>query len=91
MIWYIFLQNLRITAIISTFLTLCGVVIKIFSDDSNLIYIALIGQLFCAIGQVYMISIPTKLATTWFGPEEVSTACALAVLGTQLGKLLKLW
>jgi FLVCR family feline leukemia virus subgroup C receptor-related protein len=32
-----------------------------------------------------MLSIPSKLASTWFGPEEVSTACAIAILGTQIG------
>ena len=32
-----------------------------------------------------MLSIPSKLASTWFGAEEVSTACAIAILGTQIG------
>lgn len=62
-------------------------IVKIFCDDTNRIYIVMIGQVLCAIGQVYMISIPSKLATTWFGPQEVSRACALAVLGTQLGEI----
>lgn len=71
-------------------MTLCGIIVKIFCDDPDRIYAVLIGQVLCAIGQVYLLSIPTKLATIWFGPEEVSTACALAVFGTQLGKLMKI-
>lgn len=49
-------------------------------------YLAIIGQVPTAVGQVFLWSLPTKLATTWFGPEEVSTACAIGVLGTQLGR-----
>lgn len=81
------MQNLRIAVTISSFLTLCGNFIKIFSCSPDLIFVALIGQTFCAIGQVYLLSIPTKLVTTWFGAKEVSTACALALFGTQLGEL----
>jgi FLVCR family feline leukemia virus subgroup C receptor-related protein len=39
----------------------------------------------CAVGQIFILSIPSKLASTWFGPKEVSTACAIAILGTQIG------
>lgn len=80
--------NLKVTAIVSTGLTLVGNVIKIFCGHPDRFYLILIGQTFCAIGQVYMLSIPTKFASTWFGANEVSTACALAVLGTQLGAAL---
>lgn len=67
-------------------LTVAGTVVKIFCDDPDRIYVALIGQGLVAIAVVYIMSIPTKVASTWFGPDEVSTACAIAVLGTQLGK-----
>ncbi|XP_056641818.1 uncharacterized MFS-type transporter C09D4.1-like [Diorhabda sublineata] len=77
--------NLKVTAVVSTGLTLVGLIIKVFAADPSRIYVVLIGQAFCAIGQVYMLNIPSKFASTWFGPNEVSTACAIAVLGTQLG------
>lgn len=48
-------------------------------------YIIPIGQVPSAIAQVFILSIPAKLASTWFGSEEVSTACAIAILGTQVG------
>ncbi|CAG9861908.1 unnamed protein product [Phyllotreta striolata] len=80
--------SLKITAVVSTFLTLAGNVVKIFSTHPSRFYLVLVGQALCAVGQVYMISIPTKFASVWFGANEVSTACALAVLGTQLGSAL---
>lgn len=77
--------SLKVTAVVSTGLTLVGLIIKVFAADPSRIYVVFIGQAFCAIGQVYMLNIPSKFASTWFGPNEVSTACAIAVLGTQLG------
>jgi FLVCR family feline leukemia virus subgroup C receptor-related protein len=77
--------NLRITAILSSGLTTVGNLIKLLSASPDRFYVVLIGQFICAVGQVFMLSIPSKLASTWFGPEEVSTACAIAILGTQIG------
>ncbi|CAH0555889.1 unnamed protein product [Brassicogethes aeneus] len=80
--------DMKITAISSTGLTLIGNVIKIFATPKDKFYLVIVGQGFCALGQVYMISIPSKFAALWFGAKEVSTACALAVLGTQFGAAL---
>ncbi|RZC41191.1 feline leukemia virus subgroup C receptor-related protein 2-like [Asbolus verrucosus] len=77
--------NLKIIAIVSSGLTTVGNLIKLLSISPNRFYVVLIGQLLCAVGQVFMLSIPSKLASTWFGAEEVSTACAIAILGTQIG------
>ncbi|KAJ8969880.1 hypothetical protein NQ317_011172 [Molorchus minor] len=77
--------SLKVTAVVSTGLTLLGNLVKLLCADPNRFYVVLIGQAFCAIGQVYMMSIPSKFASVWFGANEVSTACAIAVLGTQLG------
>nr|CAD2169237.1 unnamed protein product [Meloidogyne enterolobii] len=35
--------------------------------------------------QVFILGIPPRLAAVWFGPEQVSTACAAGVFGNQLG------
>ncbi|XP_008197858.2 heme transporter FLVCR2 [Tribolium castaneum] len=77
--------NLRITALITSGLTTFGNLIKLLSVSPNRFYVALIGQALCSIAQVFAMSIPSKLASTWFGPDEVSTACAIAILGTQIG------
>ncbi|XP_072386711.1 uncharacterized MFS-type transporter C09D4.1-like isoform X2 [Diabrotica undecimpunctata] len=76
--------SLRVTAIVSSVLTVAGLAVKILGNDPSRFYVLIIGQGLCALGQVYIFNIPTKFASTWFGPDEVSTACALAVLGTQL-------
>ncbi|CAG9821941.1 unnamed protein product [Phaedon cochleariae] len=77
--------NLKVTAVVSTGFTLAGTVVKLFCSDPSRFYIVLIGQGLCAVGQVYLLSIPSKFASVWFGADQVSTACAIAVLGTQLG------
>lgn len=71
---------------LSNFVTLGGTIVKVFCTGENGLYLVIIGQVLCAIGQVFMASIPTKLVMTWFGPKEVSTACALAIFGTHLGR-----
>lgn len=42
------------------------------------------------LSMVYMVAyvpliLPSRIASVWFGPAEVSTACSVAVLGNQLG------
>lgn len=34
---------------------------------------------------MFTLGIPPRLAAVWFGPDEVSKACALGVFGNQLG------
>ncbi|KHJ80576.1 hypothetical protein OESDEN_19748 [Oesophagostomum dentatum] len=34
---------------------------------------------------MFTLGIPPRLAAVWFGPNEVSTACAAGVFGNQLG------
>ncbi|XP_018570609.1 feline leukemia virus subgroup C receptor-related protein 2-like [Anoplophora glabripennis] len=77
--------NMKVTLIISTGLTLIGNVVKMAGAEPNKFYVIMIGQAFCAVGQIFVLSIPSKVASVWFGANEVSTACAIAVLGTQLG------
>ncbi|KAK9692493.1 Major Facilitator Superfamily [Popillia japonica] len=77
--------NLRQISILASCLTACGVGIRLFSVSPDSFYIVLIGQSLAAVAQVFIMSLPSKLAAVWFGSKEVSTACAFAVLGTQLG------
>ncbi|CAH1170462.1 unnamed protein product [Phaedon cochleariae] len=77
--------SLRVTAIVSSTLTFIGILVKVFCCDPSRFFVVLIGQGICAFGQVYVTSIPSKLSATWFGPNEVSTACAIAVMCIQVG------
>ncbi|KAJ8914565.1 hypothetical protein NQ315_010029 [Exocentrus adspersus] len=80
--------SLKVTLMVATGLTSVGNLVKIACANPDGYYTVMIGQTFCALGQIYLLSIPSKFASVWFGPKEVSTACALAVLGTQTGAAL---
>nr|XP_008197855.1 PREDICTED: feline leukemia virus subgroup C receptor-related protein 2 isoform X2 [Tribolium castaneum] len=77
--------NLRNTALLSSGLTALGNLVKLFSISRDRFYVVIIGQVLCAIAQVFLTSVPSKLASTWFGPDEVSTACAVAIFGSHIG------
>lgn len=68
-------------------LTLLGNVLKLLAANEDRFWLILLSQFVIAFGQVQLSSIPSKLATIWFGSDEVSTACAMAVLAMQLGNI----
>ncbi|KAL3280222.1 hypothetical protein HHI36_017719 [Cryptolaemus montrouzieri] len=82
--------SLRTTAIISSGLTTLGNGLKLFATSPDMFYVALIAQIICAIAEIFMLITPSKVASVWFGAEEVSTACAIGVLGSQMGTALGL-
>lgn len=34
--------------------------------------------------QVFILSLPARLAAVWFGPDQVSSACSVGVFGNQV-------
>ncbi|KIH56626.1 transporter, major facilitator family protein [Ancylostoma duodenale] len=52
---------------------------------SDAFWITFIGQTIVGASQMFTLGIPPRLAAVWFGPNEVSTACAAGVFGNQLG------
>lgn len=48
-------------------------------------WLTFLAQTVVGSSQVFILGIPAKLAAVWFGPEQVSTACASGVFGNQLG------
>ncbi|XP_044744050.1 uncharacterized MFS-type transporter C09D4.1 [Chrysoperla carnea] len=79
------LKGLRFTTIIGSFGTCLGAWIKVFSVAPNLFAVTFIGQTFAALSQVFILSVPARLAAVWFGPGQVSSACSIGVFGNQLG------
>ncbi|KAK9879956.1 hypothetical protein WA026_008466 [Henosepilachna vigintioctopunctata] len=69
-------------------MTVVGTLIKLFAVQKDRFYLNIISQSICGIAQVFMLSIPSKVANTWFGAGEVSTACAIGVTWTQIGLAL---
>ncbi|KAJ8979451.1 hypothetical protein NQ317_006765 [Molorchus minor] len=81
-------KGLRTAGLIGCIGTLLGTALKVLSIRNDLFYIVLIGQAIVSASQVVIICLPPKIAAVWFKPSEVSTACSLGVLGSQLGVAL---
>ncbi|XP_063079524.1 heme transporter FLVCR2-like isoform X1 [Engraulis encrasicolus] len=62
-----------------------GACIKLGSAERDMFWVTFIGQFVCSVGTVFVLGIPPRLASLWFGEREVSTACSIGVLGNQLG------
>lgn len=67
-------------------MTVIGNALKLLATSSESYYLILISQTIVSVSQIFMLVIPTKIASVWFGAEEVSTACAIGIFGTQIGE-----
>uniref|UniRef100_A0A1B0GKI7 Putative permease of the major facilitator superfamily protein n=1 Tax=Lutzomyia longipalpis TaxID=7200 RepID=A0A1B0GKI7_LUTLO len=83
--WFLDKMGLRIAAICGVLGTCLGAWIKVFSVHPDLFYVSFIGQSIVATSQVFILSLPARLAAVWFGPDQVSSACSIGVFGNQLG------
>ncbi|XP_056637621.1 uncharacterized MFS-type transporter C09D4.1-like isoform X1 [Diorhabda sublineata] len=81
-------MGLRVSALIGSVATGLGALIKVFSIGENLFYVVMIGQVIVAISQLFILSLPPKIAVTWFKPQEISTVCSLGLFGITLGSAL---
>ncbi|XP_026480695.1 feline leukemia virus subgroup C receptor-related protein 2-like [Ctenocephalides felis] len=79
-------KNLRASAVTAAICSSLGAWIKtLAATDHSLFHVALVGQSILALSQVFIHSMPSKLAAVWFPPQEESTACCIGVFGHQLG------
>ncbi|XP_007481426.1 feline leukemia virus subgroup C receptor-related protein 1 [Monodelphis domestica] len=83
--WLLDTRGLRLTALLGSGFNALGAWIKCASVAKDRYWVTMLGQCLCSIAQVFVLGLPSRLASVWFGPKEVSTACATAVLGNQLG------
>ncbi|KAL5287119.1 hypothetical protein ACFFRR_008205 [Megaselia abdita] len=83
--WFLDKFGLRITALVGIFGTCIGSWIKVFSVSPDAFFIGFIGQSVVAFSQVFILSLPARVAAVWFGPDQVSSACSVGVFGNQLG------
>ncbi|XP_070843771.1 heme transporter FLVCR1 [Chaetodon trifascialis] len=83
--WLLDRKGLRLTALLGAGLNCAGAWLKCTSVSPELFGVTLTAQVVCSVAQVFILGLPSRLASVWFGPREVSTACATAVLGNQLG------
>ncbi|XP_035280185.1 feline leukemia virus subgroup C receptor-related protein 1 isoform X1 [Anguilla anguilla] len=83
--WLLDKKGLKITVLLGAGLNCIGAWVKCASVKPNLFWVTMTAQIICSIAQVFILGLPSRIASVWFGPKEVSTACAIAVLGNQLG------
>lgn len=83
--WLLDKKGLRVIALVATALNCAGTWIKVASVRPNLFAVTFLGQFCCSFAQVFILGMPSRIASVWFGSEEVSTACAIGVFGNQVG------
>ncbi|XP_075719430.1 choline/ethanolamine transporter FLVCR1 isoform X2 [Rhinoderma darwinii] len=83
--WLLDTRGLRLTALLGSGLNCLGAWIKCASARPDLFPVTMFAQVVCSVAQVFILGLPSQVASVWFGPKEVSTACATAVLGNQFG------
>ncbi|XP_037680130.1 feline leukemia virus subgroup C receptor-related protein 1 [Choloepus didactylus] len=83
--WLLDTRGLRLTALLGSGLNCLGAWVKCGSVQQHLFWVTMLGQCLCSVAQVFILGLPSRIASVWFGPKEVSTACATAVLGNQFG------
>ncbi|KAL0279177.1 UNVERIFIED_CONTAM: hypothetical protein PYX00_000786 [Menopon gallinae] len=83
--WILDKWGLRVACLVGSAGTCLGAWIKLGSVSPDRFYVAFIGHSIVACSQVFVLSVPARLAAVWFGPDQVSSACSIGVFGNQLG------
>nr|XP_057901949.1 feline leukemia virus subgroup C receptor-related protein 1 [Doryrhamphus excisus] len=83
--WLLDRRGLRLTAVLGAGLNCAGAWLKCASVGRDLFAVTMVAQIICSVAQIFILGLPSRVASVWFGHKEVSTACATAVLGNQLG------
>uniref|UniRef100_A0A4W2EQX4 Major facilitator superfamily (MFS) profile domain-containing protein n=1 Tax=Bos indicus x Bos taurus TaxID=30522 RepID=A0A4W2EQX4_BOBOX len=83
--WLLEKFGLRTIALTGSALNCLGAWVKLGSLKPHLFPVTVLGQVICSVAQVFILGMPSRIASVWFGANEVSTACSIAVFGNQLG------
>ncbi len=84
--WLLERKGLRVIALFAASINCVGTWIKVASVQPNLFWVTMLGQFACSLAQVFILGMPSQVASVWFGSDEVSTACAIGVFGNQVRK-----
>lgn len=82
--WLLDNKGLRVTALVANAFNCAGAWVKVLGVKPDLFWVTMLGQFGCALSQVFILGVPSRLASVWFGANEVSTACAMGVFGNQV-------
>uniref|UniRef100_A0A8B9JZG8 Feline leukemia virus subgroup C cellular receptor family, member 2a n=1 Tax=Astyanax mexicanus TaxID=7994 RepID=A0A8B9JZG8_ASTMX len=83
--WLLDKKGLRVVALVASSINCLGTWIKVASVKPHLFWVTMLGQFACSFAQVFILGMPSRIASVWFGSGEVSTACSIGVFGNQLG------
>lgn len=83
--WLLDKKGLRVVALVATAFNCLGTWVKVASARSDLFAVTFVGQFCCSFAQVFILGMPSRIASVWFGSGEVSTACSIGVFGNQVG------
>lgn len=83
-LWLLDARGIREVVLVGSALNCVGAWVKIGSAHPDMFPVAFWGQFLCSVATVFVLGIPSYLASTWFGEQEVSTACSIGVLGNQV-------
>uniref|UniRef100_A0A8D3DY26 Feline leukemia virus subgroup C cellular receptor family, member 2a n=1 Tax=Scophthalmus maximus TaxID=52904 RepID=A0A8D3DY26_SCOMX len=88
--WLLDRKGLRVTALLANALNCAGTWIKVASARPDLFWVTMLGQFASSVAQVFILGMPSRLASVWFGAGEVSTACSIGVFGNQVSGCARL-
>ncbi|XP_059908247.1 heme transporter FLVCR2 isoform X3 [Gadus macrocephalus] len=83
--WFLDNRGLRDVVVAGSAFNCIGAWIKTSTARPDMFAVTFLGQFVCSVGTVFLLGIPSRLASLWFGQQEVSTACSIGVLGNQVG------
>lgn len=82
--WLLDNRGMRDVVVVGSAFNCIGAWIKTSTADPEMFAMTFFGQFVCSVATVYILGIPSRLASLWFGQQEVSTACSIGVLGNQV-------
>lgn len=82
--WMLEKQGMREIVIVGSACNAIGAWIKTSSADPNRFFVTFLGQTMSSAASTFILGMPPRLASLWFGQQEVSTACSIAIQGNQV-------
>lgn len=83
--WLFERMGMRNSILVGSLGTSIGSLIKCFCCEPNRFYLLMVGQTIVATSQLFVLSVPPRLASVWFPDHQVSLANACGVFGNQFG------
>ncbi|XP_033097662.1 feline leukemia virus subgroup C receptor-related protein 2-like isoform X2 [Anneissia japonica] len=86
--WLLDKRGLKVIGLLGSSLNCLGGWLRFAGAKPSTFALAFVGQSVCSVAQVFILGMPAHVAATWFGGDQVSTACAIGVFGNQVGVAL---